>query len=289
MKELLSKGLILFGQDESTQPRRKYLLAENLKESVPSLLYYGGSDDVILKKLGLIFDNPKPLKVAQRLIETVATNNDIILDFFAGSATTAHAVMQLNAEDGSNRRFIMVQLPEPTPEKSEARKAGFETIADIAKERIRRAGKKILEGECHPDWNRDVGFRVLKVDTSNMKDVYYFPDDIDQQYLADLADNIKPDRTAEDLLFQVLIDWGVEPTLPIERQHIQGKEVFFVDENALIACFDTGITEELVKELARHKPLRVVFRDSGFINDATRINTVQIFRQLSPDTDVKVI
>jgi adenine-specific DNA-methyltransferase len=163
------------------------------------------------------------------------------------------------------------------------------TVSEISKERIRRAGKKILEGECHPDWNRDVGFRVLKVDTSNMKDVYYRPDELKQSDLLDMVDNVKPDRTAEDLLFQVLVDWGVDLTLPIRRETVQDKTVFFVDDNALVACFDGGITEDLVKELAGHEPLRVVFRDNGFVSDAVKINVEQIFRQLSPTTDVKSI
>lgn len=185
----------------------------------------------------------------------------------------------------------MVQLAEPTNEKSLARQAGFSTIADISKERIRRASKSILEGECHPGWNRDVGFRVLKVDTSNMKEVFYRPDEVDQKNLLGAVDNIKTDRTAEDLLFQVLVDWGVDLTFPIRREFIRDKTVFFVNEQPydLIACFDAGITEDLIRELARHEPLRVVFRDSGFVSDAVKINVEQIFRQLSPRTDVKSI
>lgn len=159
----------------------------------------------------------------------------------------------------------------------------------MSKERIRRAGKKILESKCHVGWNRDIGFRVLKVDTSNIQDVYYRPDQIDQKDLLAAIDNIKPDRTPEDLLFQVLVDWGVDLTLPIQRKTIQGKTVFFVDGNALIACFETGVTETLVKELAGGEPLRVVFRDNGFVSDAVKINVEQIFHQLSPGTDIKSI
>lgn len=183
----------------------------------------------------------------------------------------------------------MVQLPEPTSPDTEAFKAGFTTIAEVSKERIRRAGKKILAGACHADWNRDVGFRVLKVDTSNMQDVYYRPDEIEQKDLLTAVDNIKPDRGSEDLLFQVLVDWGVDLTLPIRRETVQGKTVFFVDGNALVACFETGVTEELVKELAAREPLRVVFRDNGFVSDAVKINVEQVFRQVSPGTDVKSI
>lgn len=247
-------------------------------------------DSIGLKKY---FDYPKPISLITNFLSGVTffskNTHDIILDFFAGSSTTAHAVMQLNAEDGGNRRFIMVQLPEPCDAKSEAAKAGYSTIAEISKERIRRAGKKILEGDCHEDWNRDVGFRVLKVDSSNMADVFYTPDALRQDLLHMATDNVKPDRSPEDLLFQVLLDWGVELTLPIRKESIQGKTVFFVDENALVACFDRGIDEALVKELTACQPLRVVFRDNGFVSDAVKINVEQIFRQLSPTTEVRCL
>jgi len=235
------------------------------------------------------FDSPKPVGLIQRIVQIATNKQSIILDFFSGSATTAHAVMLQNSSDGGGRSHIQVQIPEAVPENSPAFAAGYKTIAEIGKERIRRAGKKILEGECHPDWNRDVGFRVLKVDTSNMKDVYYRPDELTQGQLFEMVDNVKEDRTAEDLLFQVLVDWGVDLTLPIRRETIQGKTVFFVDDNALVACFDKGVTEKLVKELAKHEPLRVVFRDNGFESDAVKINVEQIFRQLSPTTEVKSI
>ena len=236
-----------------------------------------------------IFQSPKSIDTLREVVRMTTQKDSIVLDFFAGSGTTAHAVLSQNAEDGGKRKFIMVQIAEPTPDGSEARKAGFSTVVQITKERIRRAGKKVPEGECHPDWNRDVGFRVLKVDTSNMKDVYYRPDELKQSDLLDMVDNVKEGRTAEDLLFQVLVDWGVDLTLPIRRETVQGKPVFFVDDNALVACFDQGITEDLVKELAGHEPLRVVFRDNGFVSDAVKINVEQIFRQLSPTTDVKSI
>lgn len=241
---------------------------------------------------GGYFDFPKDETIIQKFVDmAVSEESDgaIVMDFFAGSSTTAHSVFLQNALDGKNRRFIMVQIPEPTNENSVARKAGWNNIAEISKERIRRAGKQILEGDCHRGWNRDVGFRVLKVDTSNMQDVYYRPDQVDQKDLLQAVDNIKPDRTAEDLLFQVLVDWGVDLTLPIRRETVQGKKVFFVDENALVACFDAGVTEELVKELAGREPLRVVFRDNGFVSDAVKINVEQVFRQLSPATDVRSI
>ena len=289
MFQLLEGKKIIFGNDETTQPNRKYLLKENLDESVPSLLYYGGSDDNLLSHLGIIFDTPKPVTLSKKLIKTVCTNKDIILDFFAGSSTTAHAVMQLNAEDGGNRKFIMVQLSEACDEKSEAFKTGYTTIAEISKERIRRAGKKILEGECHENWHKDIGFRLFKIDSSNMSDVYYAPDALNQYEFSYAINNIKNDRTSEDLLFQVLLDWGVDITLPIRKETLLGKSIFFVDENALAACFDNKIGEDLIKELAKREPLRVVFRDIGFASDAAKINAGQIFKQMSPHTEVKVL
>jgi adenine-specific DNA-methyltransferase len=221
-------------------------------------------------------------------------DRDIVLDFFAGSGTTADAIFRQNAADGGNRTFILVQLPEKSDPASPAAKAGFPTIADLAKERIRRAGRKVREGDCDQNWRRDTGFRVFKIDTSNMQDIYYTPDKLVQSDLLSAVDNIKPDRTPEDLLFHVLLDWGVDLTLPIRRETIQGKTVFFVGEgkpaaHELAACFETGITEDLVKELATHEALRAVFRDSGFVSDSVKINVEQIYRQLSPSTDVKSI
>ena len=236
-----------------------------------------------------VFETPKPTGLLRYCLEHATQNDDLILDFFAGSATSADAMLAMNASDGGRRRFIMVQLPEVVDKKSEAFKAGFSTIAEISKERIRRAGAKILEGECHPDWNRDVGFRVLKIDSSNMADVYYTPDATTQADLLTRVDNIKQGRTSEDLLFQVLLDWGVDLTLPITRETVEGKTVFTVAGTALIACFDNGVDEALVKTLAARKPLRVVFKDTGFKDDATKINVKQIFKSRSPDTDVKAI
>ena len=253
------------------------------------------------------FNNPKPIDLIKDLVVYATSEEEsfLILDFFAGSSTTAHAVMQLNAEDGGNRRFIMVQLPEVCDEKSEAARAGYKTIADISKERIRRAGKKIkeelaakqksasagqmslLEEAPSPVQKLDTGFRVLKVDSSNMAEVFYTPDAVTQKTLMEDVSNIKFDRTPEDLLFQVLLDWGVDLSLPVRREKIQGKTVFVVDENALVACFDKGITEQLVHELAQLQPLRAVFRDDGFASDAVKINVDQIFRQISPVTQVR--
>ena len=231
----------------------------------------------------------KPIAMLQRILSMQKCKNITVLDFFAGSASTAHAILAQNAIDGGNHRFIMVQIPEECNKKSDAFKMGIQNVSDLGKERIRRAGAKILKGECHREWNKDVGFRVLKIDTSNMRDNYYTPDQTNQQSLLDAVDNIKPGRTPQDLLFQVLVDWGVDLTLPIRHEKIQGKNVFFVDKNALIACFDMEITENLVKEIVKYKPLRILFYDSGFISDALKINVEQIFQQHSPITDVKSI
>lgn len=238
-----------------------------------------------------IFNNPKPVTLIQRALEHGSSPSDIILDFFSGSATTAHAVMALNAEDGGKRRHILVQLPEPCDEKNEAFKAGYKTIAEIGKERIRRAGKKVREENADkPGIDQlDIGFRVLKVDSSNMKEVYYAPDAVQQADLLDQVDNIREDRTPEDLLFQVLLDWGVDLALPVTQEIIAGKTVFFVDGNALAACFERGIDEAFVKELAARQPLRVVFRDAGFGSDSVKINVEQIFKLVSPGTEVKTI
>ena len=240
-----------------------------------------------------LFDNPKPSSLIRVLCRAVTYDDPdaLVMDFFCGSGSTADAVMQLNAEDGGNRRFIMIQLPEPCEPNSDAFKAGYKTIAEISKERIRRAGKKALESQCHEDWNRDIGFRVLKADTSNMADVYYQPDALDKANLELLVENIKHDRTPEDLLFQVMLDWGVDLSLPIENKNVQGKDVYFVDGDALACCFDDegGVDESFIKELAAYKPLRAVFRDAGLQSSAVRINIEQIFRLLSPRTEIKVL
>lgn len=295
MQELLRSGQIIFGPDETTQPTRKYRLKDNLFENVPSLLYYGGSDDALLSELNIPFDTPKPVQVAKKLIQSVCHQEDIMLDFFAGSCTAAHAVMQLNAEDGGRRRFIMIQLPEACDEKPEARKLGYAVVSAIGKDRIRKAACRILKEHAETLATRehplDLGFRVLKVDTSNMADVYYAPDALDKDTLDLFVDNIKPDRTPEDLLIQVMLDWGVDLTLSTSTEVIEGKEVLFVDGNALAACFDAhgGVDEILVKEVAQRQPLRAVFRDAGFKDNAVKINIEQIFKMLSPITEVKCI
>ncbi|MBH86615.1 MAG: site-specific DNA-methyltransferase [Alteromonadaceae bacterium] len=259
---------------------------------------HGTNEIVSLLGNSQVFPFAKPSELIRKLVELVTFDDRdaICLDFFAGSGSTAHAVLQQNAVDGGSRSFILVQIPEALDDQALSSKVAAKfcrdlelpcAVSEISKERIRRAGQKILEDNCHPDWNRDVGFRVLKVDTSNMKDIYYRPDELSQGDLLEAVNNVKPDRTSEDLLFQVLVDWGVDLTLPIRRETLQDKTVFFVDDNALVACFDSGVTEDLVKELAKHEPLRVVFRDNGFVSDAVKINVEQIFRQLSPSTEVR--
>lgn len=249
------------------------------------------------------FETVKPLNLIKKIIKyTVKKDkNSIVFDFFSGSATTAHAVMQLNAEDGGNRKFIMVQLPEETDKKSEAYKAGYKTISDIGKERIRRASKKIKEelkekdrqlkmGEetINPE-KLDFGFRVYKTDSSNMKDVYYNPKDLNQDLLSGLANNIKEDRSPEDLLTQIILDLGLELSLRIEEKDILGNKVFLVAENSLVACFDEKINIKIVDEIAKIKPLKVVFCDAGFKDDKDRINVEERFKRLSPETRVNVI
>lgn len=239
----------------------------------------------------LFFDTPKPTSLLLKLIDLANTKeNDTILDFFSGSATTAHAVMQLNAEDGGHRKFIMVQLPEQTDEKSEAYTAGYKNICEIGKERIRRAGRKIKEeaGVTAPA-DLDIGFRCLRLDESNMEKVYYVPDEVRQDTLFSLVDNVKPDRTPEDLLFQVMLDLGVLLSSPIEVKEIAGKKVFNVADGFLLACFDQNVTDETVKAIAQMKPYYAVFRDSSMANDSVATNFNQIFETYSPDTVRKVL
>jgi adenine-specific DNA-methyltransferase len=237
--------------------------------------------DITIKGNYIGFDTEKHINLMRRIVDWTTDGDDIVLDFFGGSGSTAHAVYQGNAELSRKNKFILVQIPEPAPDKD------YKHLANLTKQRLRKASSEVLES--FEGTNSDLGFRVLKIDTSNMKDVFYRPDEVKQADMLTAVDNVKPDRTAEDLLFQVLVDWGVDLTLPIRRETVQGKTVFFVDDNALVACFDTGITEDLVKELAGHEPLRVVFRDNGFVSEAVKTNVEQIFRQLSPTTDVKSI
>ena len=242
---------------------------------------------------GKVFSFPKTTKLIKHFVDMSTKNDDaaIILDFFSGSATTAHAVMQLNAEDGGHRKFIMVQLPEKCDEKSEAYKAGYKNICEIGKERIRRAGEKILKEQLannnstlnSPNSKLDIGFRVLKLDSTNMKDVYYAPCDYDQDFLHQLESNIKDDRTDLDLLFGCLIDWGLPLSLPYKSEQIDGCTVHTYNDGDLIACFDANVPESVVKEIAQRKPLRAVFRDSGFESSPEKINMFEIFKLYMPE------
>ena len=299
MQREIDDGKIWFGKDGNGVPRIKtYLEAKERGLTPESILFAAdvATNEIAkncLKDLfdGIsVFETPKPVDLIKTLIQ-LNCENGIVLDFFAGSATTAEAVLSLNADDGRNRKFVLVQLPESSPEGSEAYKTGYNTIAEIGKARIRRAGKKIKDENAGKDGIEkiDIGFRVLKVDTSNMKDVYYAPDAVAQSDLLGQVNNVREDRTPEDLLFQVLLDWGVDLALPIAQETIAGKNVFFVDGNALAACFETGITEEFVKALAARHPLRAVFRDAGFGSDSVKINIEQIFKLISPSTEVKAI
>jgi adenine-specific DNA-methyltransferase len=296
---------------ENSYPRLKRFLAELDEGMVPVNLWryeeVGTLDDGTKEVNGLlgkdVFDYPKPSSLIKKmLLVSGAKNSDIILDFFSGSATTAHSIMKLNDELNYKLRFIMIQLPEACSDKGEASKFGYAHICEVGKERIRRAGAKIktewekkqkknendLFAENGEKLTLDVGFRVLKLDSSNMEDVYYTPDAIEQDMVSKYVDNIKDGRTAEDLLFQVMLDWGVELSLPVTVEKLKGKTVYFVDGDAIAACFDSGITDELIQLIAERKVLRAVFRDNGF-TDSSKINVVEIFKQLSPSTDIKVI
>ena len=233
------------------------------------------------------FDFPKPVSLLKMILSIGSFQDSTILDFFSGSATTAHAVMQLNAEDGGHRKFIMVQLPEPCDEKSEAYKAGYKNICEIGKERIRRAGDKIKAE--HPDADLDIGFRVFRVDSSNMRDVYYKPEEFTQTMLGEAVSNIKPDRTDLDLLYACLLDCGVPIHLPHTTTTVDGCTIHNVDNGALMACFDEHIPHSVIRAMAAEAPLQVIFRDSAFAADADKINVTEIFKNLSPDTKVRVI
>ena len=232
---------------------------------------------------------PKPVALMREICLLGAPDGGIVMDLFAGSGTTAQAVLETSAGDGKQRQFILTQLDEGFPESSAASRAGYRTIADLSRDRVRRGGEKVIQDAGLTADGLDVGFRALRVDTTNMADVLRTPDETEQQTLSGLEDSVKPDRSAEDLLFQVLIDWGLELTMPISMEKLEGREVFVVEDDALIACFDTEVSPELVCAMAKREPLRAVFRDSGFASDDARINAEQIFREISPSTDVKAI
>ena len=308
MAEMIADNRIWFGENGNNVPAIKRFLTE-VKQGVACQTIWkyedvGHSQDGKKELKALFpetvpFDTPKPTKLLERMLKITSEPDFICLDFFSGSATTAHAVMKLNAEDGGHRKFIMVQLPEKTDEKSEAYKAGYKNICEIGKERIRRAGKQILSAgggqlsfsETQPDQSApiDIGFRCLRLDSSNMENVYYTPEETRQQDLFSLVDNVKPDRTPEDLLFQVMLDLGVLLSSPIEVKEIAGKKVFNVANGFLLACFDHDVTEETVKAIAQMKPYYAVFRDSSMANDSVATNFDQIFETYSPETVRKVL
>ena len=269
--------------------------AAEKRKSITDLLLndYGDNQESDKEFLELFdkkyFDYTKPIKLIYNLVKSNFTEEGIILDFFSGSATTAHAVMQLNSEDGGNRKFIMVQLPEKTDEKSEAFKAGYKNICEIGKERIRRAGKKIKEESPLTTQDLDTGFRVLKLDSTNMQDIYYSPKDISQADLFSQVDNVKPDRTGEDLLFQVMLELGATLDSKIETTTVAGKTIYNVAEGYLVACFDPDVTDDVVKYIAQMQPAYAVLRDTSMKDDSTATNFEQIFKTYSPDTVTKIL
>lgn len=287
---------IWFGTDGNNVPSIKRFISEVKQGITPMTIWkyseVGHSQDATQKLQKLFdgkkyFDYPKSVPLIERCLQLYTNKESIILDFFSGSATTAHAVMKLNAEDGGNRKFIMVQLPEKTEEKSEAYKAGYKNICEIGKDRIRRAGKKVKEEAGLQGQNLDTGFRVLKLDNSNMEDVYYTPESFDASKL--FVDNVKEDRTSEDLLFQVMLELGVELSAKIESREVSGKEVYFVDDNYLIACFDTDVNEAAITEIAKMNPVYFVMRDSSMSSDNVADNFDQIFQHYSKDTVRRIL
>lgn len=294
VKEKIASGEIKFKEDFSGIIRKIYLC--NQPGRTPENLWEGNNFGTTRQAAALIkelfdgiqvFDTPKPIELIKAMVSLVVNKNDIVLDFFSGSASTAHSVIKLNEEDGGSRKFIMVQLPEITDDKSEAAKAGYRTICEIGKERIRRAAKKIAEE--NPNAKFDGGFRVLKCDSSNMKDVYYNPEQYEANLFTSLTDNIKEDRTPEDLLFQVMLDLGVELSSKIAEYDVTGKKVFNVADGFLIACFDDDVTEETIKAVAKLKPYYFVMRDSSMANDSVATNFEQLFATYSPETVRKVL
>lgn len=290
IKQLLDEDKIVFGEDETTIPRLKNYLFEkqNITILPKSILFFDSQGTTKwMKSESFGFDFPKAIDFIKYVISMYPNNKYTVLDFFSGSATTAHAAMQLNTEDGGHRKFIMVQLPEPCNEKSEAYKAGFPNICEIGKERIRRAAKKIASE--NPDKPFDGGFRVFKLADSNMTDIYYSAGEYDQSMLSRLENNIKPDRTDLDLLFGCLLEWGLPLSMPYTSEQIEGCTIHTYNNGDLIACFDEHIPDSVVKEIAKRQPLRAVFRDSSFANSPAKINVGEIFKMLAPDTRVKVL
>lgn len=295
VKKRIKDGRIIFGKTGNGKPVQKVFIANRKFSKIKADSWWDnkGMNEDATKELSelfgdaKLFTHPKPSKLLYNICKICTEDNDYILDFFSGSSTTAHAVMKLNAEDDGKRKYILVQLPEKTDEKSEAHKAGYANICEIGKERIRRAAQKIAEENLEAKF--DGGFRVLKCDSSNMKDVYYNPSETQQSLFDTYADNIKEDRTPEDLLFQVMLDLGVLLSSKIEETTIAGKQVFNVADGFLIACFDNDVTEDTVKAVAEKKPYYAVFRDSSMANDSVATNFDQIFASISPDTVRKVL
>ena len=297
-KEFVKDNRIWFGKDGNNVPSIKRFLTE-VKQSITPMTIWkysevGHSQDAKqnLKKLfdgKSFFDYPKSVELIKRCIQLYSNESSIIIDFFSGSATTAHAVMQLNAEDGGKRKFIMVQLPEKTDEKSEAFKAGYKNIREIGKERIRRAGEKIKEEAGLNGQDLDIGFRVLKLDSSNMKDIYYSADEYDQGMLENMQSNTKEDRTDLDLLFGCLVDWGLELDKPYTIKKINGHNVHIYNDGDLVAYFEKDLDMKTIDEIAKLQALRVVFSDNSFVDSATKINVAEHFKMIAPDTDIKVI
>lgn len=292
MDKLIKDGRIKFGLTDESSPKRKLYYHERLEKgdskTPSSMLLDAGSTKTGTTEIMQIFDGkkvfdyPKPCLLLQRLIRYGLGHkeNSLVLDFFSGSATTAHAVMQLNAEDGGKRKYICVQIPEETPEDSEARKAGYNTICEIGKERIRRAGKKIKEAEENKDKDIDTGFRVLRIDSSNMEDIYFEPIKLRQDDLFKQVDSVKEDRTELDLLFGCMVDWGVELSKPLRTEEIAGKQLHIVNDGALVACFHKDINLEVIQHIAKMNPQRVIFRESCFEKDADKLNIYEQFKQL---------
>lgn len=297
--ERLQDNRIWFGPDGNSVPRIKRFLTDLKHDGMAptSIMFFKdvghsqeGAQEVSKLLNGGYFNGPKPQRLMKRLLTLANLQSDaIVLDFFSGSASMAHAVMSQNAEDSKQIKYIMVQLPENTDKKSEAYKAGYKNICEIGKERIRRAGKKIKEEAPLITQNLDIGFRVLKLDDSNMNEVYYSPDDYSQGFLNQLESNIKEDRTDLDLLFGCLLDWGLPLSLPYSSEQIEGCTVHNYNDGDLIACFDENIPNSVIKEIAKKEPLRAVFRDSGFASSSSKINVGEIFKLMAPDTTVKVI
>ena len=296
--EYVKDNRIWFGSDGNNVPSIKRFLSELRKQGITPMTFWryeevGHSQDATQKLAKLFdgkkyFDYPKPVELIKRCIALYSDSNTIVLDFFSGSATTAHAVMQLNAEDGGSRKFIMVQLPEETTSDSEAYKAGYKNICEIGKERIRRAGKKIKEESPLTTQDLDTGFRVFKCESSNYKDVAFAPKDYTQDMLAGLLDNIKEDRTDLDLLFDCMLRWGVELSMPLSSQKVDGCTIHNVNDGDLVACFDGNVTEKVIDAIAALSPVRVVFRDSSFNEAANKMNLFELFKQKCDWTDEEV-